>query len=769
MRRIRLTASVVLVGLVLTAAAAWRVAASQRSELQQRVLVDAVAYAGALEGELERHVGAAYALRDLFDDGPVVSRARYERAIEALGLDRLPAVHGLNVVRPVEAAELPVFLREKRAGGYLGYTVEEPSGAEPRRTRWVVSLVAPHETNEHLLGRDLGLVPELAAALERSRDLGEPTLGPAATDADASGTRLPLVVPVYGLGEAADTVAARQDHLAGWVVSTLSTSALVDGAAPETDLEIVVLDDTTGREEIGRAGPADGDHDLAVERSVDLYGRRWTVRAAPGPGYLAGIERYAAAGVLALGLLLTAAFGALVHVLGQRSAHARRLAEIRTRELADTNDQLSAVNGELALRLGELNQHAAVDRVVQRAAFEVSQARTVQDALERLRIVLLDVASFDRVGFSIRIDDRRMRVRDVAGPAAPIAPAGIEYVASRRVWESFTTRDLVVVRDTTGAAVGTLERVLADRGIGGIVTVPLVARGEVAGILTLGATSPLQLSAGDVQLLSRVTDGIAGPIATLLGLEAERQVGEQLRHLDELKDEFLGVVAHDLKGPLSVFTGYTDLLLAEVAAGPLEPDLAREALSAMQRAASNQQRLIADLLESQRLALGVAVPTCARIVVAELVRETIRDLAAGADVRVTFDDRSDEAVVSADVEWLRRVVTNLATNAWRYGSPDIVVRVTRRAAAVRVEIIDHGAGIPPADLPRLFQRFSRLTGAAGSSSGTGLGLYICKQLIEAHDGEIGVESTVGVGTNFWFTLPIVHAQAAVPVPAPVEA
>lgn len=763
-----LTAAIVAVGLLLTALAGVRVSDTQRTAVEQRLLVDATAYAGELEGELERHLGAAYAIREVFHHAPIVGRSEYERAIEAIGEESLTGLQGINVIRPVAGEDVADFVRNKRETGYEDFAVEEPSSP---RDRWLVSLVAPFEGNGHLLGIDVRDVPGLAEPFARARDRRSPVMGPVV--AEPAGRppepRVGLAVPVYREDALLATVEERRANLVGWVVTTVRTEELVDRLQP-TDVEVLVVDGTgPARTTVGRSGVADGDHARAAERRVEILGRTWTVRVAPGPRYLAGVERWAMPVVVVLGLLLTAAIAALVHVLGQRSAHARRLVEVRTRELADSNAELTAVNDELGRRLAELRDHGETDHLVQRATAEVSQARSVADALERLRAVLGEVAAFDRIGFSERLQGRRMEVREWVGEGIPAVTAGVEFVASSWMWDTFAgQRRLVLIDDTAAAPEGSLERVLARRGIGGLVSVPLVTRGEVAGLLTLVTGPTLDLSAGAVDRLSRVVDGIAGPLVTLLGLEAERRASEQLRRLDELKDEFVGVVAHDLRAPLAVVTGYTDLLLVDCDAGVMDPTLTREALTAVQRAAGSQERLIADLLESQRLALGVAVPLRAEIALADLVRGTVRDLAIGNETQVAFADDTDGAAVSVDPEWIQRVVTNLVTNAWRYGSDEIEVRVARDVDTVRVTVTDHGQGIAASDVPRLFQRFSRLAGAARDGGrrtvgGTGLGLYICRKLVEAHGGRVGVDTEPGRGATFWFELP------AVVVPARVQA
>lgn len=132
--------------------------------------------------------------------------------------------------------------------------------------------------------------------------------------------------------------------------------------------------------------------------------------------------------------------------------------------------------------------------------------------------------------------------------------------------------------------------------------------------------------------------------------------------------------------------------------------------------------------------------------------------------RVRLDVPSDLPSVFADANRLERIMTNLLSNALKYADPDttVQVRAHRHDGEVVVEITDQGQGITPDDLPHLFKRFYRAKGAR-KAEGLGLGLYITKKLVEAHGGRIWVESEVGQGSTFSFTLPIAEQMGSEPI------
>jgi signal transduction histidine kinase len=123
--------------------------------------------------------------------------------------------------------------------------------------------------------------------------------------------------------------------------------------------------------------------------------------------------------------------------------------------------------------------------------------------------------------------------------------------------------------------------------------------------------------------------------------------------------------------------------------------------------------------------------------------------------RVDIDVPAGLPDVAADTDRLERILTNLLTNALRYSFPEtrVLVKARRTDKGVVISVTDKGVGIAPADLPRVFERFYRVKDA-GKPEGLGLGLYITKMLIEAHGGRIWVESELGKGSTFYFTLPL---------------
>ncbi len=230
----------------------------------------------------------------------------------------------------------------------------------------------------------------------------------------------------------------------------------------------------------------------------------------------------------------------------------------------------------------------------------------------------------------------------------------------------------------------------------------------------------------------------------------------QLMALDVLKSNFVNSVTHELRTPLTVIQGYSEFLEDEIA-GPLSADQ-RTFVEEIAVGARRLERLLNDLLDFARMDAGTFSLRQEPSDLVERVQEAVaalRPLALAAGVELAFEPPPAPLVTQMDPQRIGQVLANLLGNAIKFSPRGGVVRITaaRDGERLRCAITDAGPGIEADDVSRLFQRFSQLESGVRQGKGTGLGLSISKALIEAHGGEIGVESHPGQGSTFWFTLP----------------
>jgi PAS domain S-box-containing protein len=235
--------------------------------------------------------------------------------------------------------------------------------------------------------------------------------------------------------------------------------------------------------------------------------------------------------------------------------------------------------------------------------------------------------------------------------------------------------------------------------------------------------------------------------------QALRDANERLARSNQELDRFASVAAHDLQEPLRTIAGFGGLLVQRHAADL--PEAARGYVDHITAAAERMSQLVDDLLGYARAAepSGGTGDTILADAVAAVLDELHATIAArGIEVDV---DVAAELHVHAEPRDVEAVLRNLLSNAVKFAAAD-APRVSLSAAAVessyRVDVVDNGIGIDPADRPRLFVPFQRLH-SASDYEGTGLGLAIAQRVVERNHGAIGVDSTVGAGSRFWFTLP----------------
>ena len=231
-----------------------------------------------------------------------------------------------------------------------------------------------------------------------------------------------------------------------------------------------------------------------------------------------------------------------------------------------------------------------------------------------------------------------------------------------------------------------------------------------------------------------------------------------VRQLERQRDEYLALISHDLRNPLNNVLLSVEMLkvsLSKETNG--EPAAGGVALA--ERAERNGNRMksmLDELSEATSLeAKGVALP-CVPCNLEALVASAVDgiDVAPARRITIATDDTAPYAIL-ADAPRLERVITNLLTNALKYsaeGTP-VSVRLARTDSALELEVEDHGIGIAPESVKRLFERYYRSPGGKARASGLGLGLYIARMIVEAHGGRIGVTGEIGKGSTFKLTLP----------------
>jgi signal transduction histidine kinase len=223
--------------------------------------------------------------------------------------------------------------------------------------------------------------------------------------------------------------------------------------------------------------------------------------------------------------------------------------------------------------------------------------------------------------------------------------------------------------------------------------------------------------------------------------------------LVQVREDVLGVVAHDLRNPLNLILMTTELLIEE----QLSPERRTEMLSIAMRAAKQMNRLIDDLLDHVRLQAGTLSLDVEEVSVDTIMRqaeETFRPLAERRHLHFETAPH-DGAIVRADPARVSQIVGNLIGNAIKF-TPEkgsVKLRATPEDQEIVFQVVDDGPGIPPDSISHLFDNFWQAR--KSDKRGVGLGLAIVKELVEAHGGKIWVESKVDHGSTFSFSLPAV--------------
>ena len=402
--------------------------------------------------------------------------------------------------------------------------------------------------------------------------------------------------------------------------------------------------------------------------------------------------------------------------------------------------QLAAERAALAI------DHARAFEAERRARQRVEHVQAVMDvALAHLELDELLNVLLPRIRSILDADTCAVLLLDEeANELVARAAVGIEEEVERGVripvGRGFAGRVAagrapVVLDDVDHADV--LNPILREKGIKSLLGVPLLVSDEVIGVLHVGSLSGRSFRRDDVELLELVAARVA------LAIERAR-LHEEVRLLDALKANFVAIASHELRTPATAVYGVLTTL--ERRGDELTPEVRDQLLRTGVEQGERLRRLLEELLDLSRLDSG-AIKVDPKPLVVRTVLEQIARLALAPGTPVSFDVPVDLAAV-ADRLVLDRVVSNLLSNAARYGEPPFRVSAEQQDRHLRITVSDEGEGVPEELRSRLFERFA--PGAEAGSSG--LGLAIARSYARAHGGDI-VYDPLERGARFQLILP----------------
>jgi NtrC-family two-component system sensor histidine kinase KinB len=369
---------------------------------------------------------------------------------------------------------------------------------------------------------------------------------------------------------------------------------------------------------------------------------------------------------------------------------------------------------------------ALTDAVEQMAGKIQESRRASQRRLRRME--QMSDAAFENLYDPVLVLDQKARVvhlnqaaEELLGPINPAEPVPVrEYVTDRRLAKALE-------RSSVSQAANAAEDETA------LISLPHRGTMKTYRLRSTPIRDEDSVPIGGVVVLEDVT---------------------HMREIDRLKNEFIGVASHELRTPVTSLL-LSAQLLKEGACGDLTASQ-REVIDAQLEDLHRLEKLMRDLLDVTKLEAGSAAPRLEKVPVRDLLRspvESLRSQAEKKDVSLKMMDAADLGSVQADRGQIGRVLTNLISNAIRHtpSGGTVSVRASAQNNEVTFFVEDTGEGVPSEYLARIFDRFVQVPGA--TQGGAGLGLSIAQKIVKAHGGRMAVESQIGKGSVFSFTLP----------------
>jgi signal transduction histidine kinase len=405
----------------------------------------------------------------------------------------------------------------------------------------------------------------------------------------------------------------------------------------------------------------------------------------------------------------------------------------------------------------ELGRRADVLEAATRCARALSSSLDLDEAFEAFIRELRGFVPFDRMAIVLE-EGGAAQVLAVAGLGAEVVfSRGSRQPVERTLLGEILRTGLPVYReDMTARAQYAEEHEFAELGLHCRIAAPLLHGPRAFGMISLVRREPSSFNTQELELVGLLGRLVASAVQNIRAYEAERNTVEELRRLSALRADFVSLVSHELRAPMASVVGSAQTLRERWR--ELNPDQRDSFLALIGNETERLAALIGDVLDTSRIDAGTFTYRFADVDLGALVRDSVAGIALAQDeVSVVSDVHGELPTVRGDRDRLQQVLTNLLDNAVKY-SPSgekVTVSAFRQDSCVRIQVSDHGPGVPADQQRVIFEKFGRghMAGSPGTP-GTGLGLYIARSIAEAHGGVLEVDSGPAPGATFTLVLPV---------------
>ena len=436
---------------------------------------------------------------------------------------------------------------------------------------------------------------------------------------------------------------------------------------------------------------------------------------------------------------LQLAVGAVVGWLVNRLAQETTIAQDRAAEAEVLRDQLG--------------HRVDVLDATNRCARALGSSLEIEEAFAAFIRELRAVIPFDRTAI-VLVDDGSARVIAAAGAAAEtVFPPGTQRPASGSLLADIANRGQTVYREDMTDLRYPEENDFVELGLRCRLAAPLFVGPRSVGMISLVRKEPRSFTTDEIEFVSLLGRFLGSTVQNIRAYEAERATVEELRRLSALRADFVALVSHELKSPMTAVIGSAKTLQARWR--ELTAEQRSSFLTLIDHETNRLADLVTDVLDTSRIESGQFSYSFGDVDLGELVLESAAAAESAQDeVKIKPLVHRPLPLVRGDRDRLRQVLTNLLDNAVKYSPTGGEVEVEALAdnGRISVEVRDRGPGIPAEHHELIFEKFGRVTGEH-ARPGTGLGLFIARSIAEAHGGSLDLRPREGEGTAFALELP----------------